>query len=127
MTGHWGLECNNHGSHGVCSNNVDSLHSAGIGAMTGKIDLFYGGGSAKRDCPDDHNTCFRGPADGEWGNVCNCDSWHSQLRPRVLVHRGLLLGLPRVVLRFKSVLERVQLKAVGRPNGSSAATANLPG
>ncbi|MDX1996942.1 MAG: hypothetical protein SF066_04425 [Thermoanaerobaculia bacterium] len=78
MTGHWGLECNNHGGHGVCSNNVDSLHTAGIGAMTGKIDLFYGGGSASRDCPDDHFTCFRGPANGEWGNVCNCDSGHSQ-------------------------------------------------
>lgn len=75
---YWALECNNHGGHGVCSTNVDSLHSAGIGAMTGKVELFYGGSSARRDCPDDHFTCFRGPAAGEWGNVCNCDTWHSQ-------------------------------------------------
>ncbi len=46
MNSYWGLECNNHGGHGVCSNDVDSLHSAGIGAMTGGIDLYYGSGHA---------------------------------------------------------------------------------
>ena len=77
----WGLECNKHASHGVCSNNVDSAHSAGIGAMTGDIDLYFGGNHANRDCPDDHYTCFRGPSTdhyGEWGNTCSCDTWHSQ-------------------------------------------------
>lgn len=34
--------------------------------------------------PDDHRTCFKGPAPtkpggGEWTNVCNCDTFHSQL------------------------------------------------
>lgn len=79
----WGLECNNHASHGVCSNNVDSAHTPGTGAMTGDIDLYFGGGAyhQHRSCPDDHQTCFRGPSNqefGEWGNVCSCDTWHSQ-------------------------------------------------
>ncbi|HXU29575.1 MAG TPA: hypothetical protein VN851_03270 [Thermoanaerobaculia bacterium] len=78
MNRYWALECNNHGSHGFCSNNVDSAHSAGIGAMTGDIDLYFGGNHVHRSCPDDHATCFRGPSNGEWGNVCNCDTWHSQ-------------------------------------------------
>lgn len=76
---YWGLECNNHSSHGVCSNDVDSAHTAGIGAMTGDVDLYFGPHHANRDCPDDHVTCFKGPStDNEWGNVCNCDTWHSQ-------------------------------------------------
>ncbi len=79
MNRYWGLECNNHGGHGVCSTNVDSAHTAGIGAMTGDINLYFGANHARRSCPDDHRTCFRGPSgDGEWGNVCNCDTWHSQ-------------------------------------------------
>lgn len=81
MNQYWGLECNNHASHGVCSNNVDSAHSAGTGAMTGDIDLYFGPHHANRDCPDDHRTCFKGPSTdhaGAWGNACNCDTWHSQ-------------------------------------------------
>jgi hypothetical protein len=85
MSPHWGLECNNHASHGVCSNNVDSAHSAGTGAMTGDVDLYFGGNHANLDCPDDHYTCFRGPGTGSstddqgaWGNACSCDTWHSQ-------------------------------------------------
>jgi len=82
----WGLECGGHASHGVCSNNVDWSfpHTPGKGAMTGDIDLYFGGGGyhQHRSCPDDHQTCFRGPSTqdfGEWGNVCNCDYTHSQL------------------------------------------------
>lgn len=81
MNRYWGLECNNHASHGFCSNNLDSAHSAGSGAMTGDIDLYFGGNHANRDCPDDHYTCFRGPStdhSGAWGNTCSCDTWHSQ-------------------------------------------------
>lgn len=81
MNRYWGLECNNHASHGVCSNNVDSAHSAGTGAMTGDIDLYFGGHHAHRECPDDHRTCFKGPSTdhpGAWGNACNCDTAHSQ-------------------------------------------------
>jgi hypothetical protein len=81
MNSYWGLECNNHASHGVCSNNVDSAHTAGIGAMTGDIDLYFGSYHQHRECPDDQTTCFHGPSTvnpGEWGNVCNCDTWHSQ-------------------------------------------------
>lgn len=85
MNPYWALECNNHASHGVCSNNVDSAHSAGTGAMTGDVDLYFGGNHANRDCPDDHYTCFRGPGTGSssddqgaWGNACSCDTWHSQ-------------------------------------------------
>ena len=77
----WGLECNNHASHGVCSNNVDSAHTAGIGAMTGDVDLWFGSYHQRTDCPDDHVTCFHGPSTsnpGEWGNACSCDTWHSQ-------------------------------------------------
>jgi hypothetical protein len=77
----WGLECNNHASHGVCSNNVDSAHTPGIGAMTGDIDLYFGSYHQHRECPDDHVTCFHGPSTsnpGEWGNACSCDTWHSQ-------------------------------------------------
>jgi len=77
----WGLECNGHASHGVCSNNVDSAHSPGSGAMTGDVDLYFGANHANRDCPDDHYTCFRGPSTdhvGAWGNTCSCDTWHSQ-------------------------------------------------
>lgn len=77
----WGLECNNHASHGVCSNNVDSAHSPGTGAMVGDIDLYFGSYHQNLDCPDDHVTCFHGPSTehpGEWGNACSCDTWHSQ-------------------------------------------------
>jgi hypothetical protein len=81
----WGLECGGHASHGVCSNNVDWSwpHTPGTGAMTGDIDLYFGGGAyhQHRSCPDDHQTCFRGPSQqefGEWGNVCSCDTVHSQ-------------------------------------------------
>jgi Somatomedin B domain len=80
---YWGLECNGHAGHGVCSTNLDSFHTAGTGAMTGAIDVFFGSSPRGRDCPDDHRTCFKGPKPsktngGEWGNVCNCDTWHSQ-------------------------------------------------
>ncbi|HEX9944570.1 MAG TPA: hypothetical protein VGG03_21375 [Thermoanaerobaculia bacterium] len=81
MNRYWGLECNNHASHGVCSNNVDSAHTAGKGAMTGDINLYFGSYHQYKECPDDHVTCFHGPNTanpGEWGNVCNCDTWHSQ-------------------------------------------------
>lgn len=77
----WALECNNHGSHGVCSNNVDSGHSPGTGAMTGDINLYFGSYHQYKECPDDGTTCFHGPStahSGQWGNVCNCDTWHSQ-------------------------------------------------
>ena len=77
----WALECNNHASHGVCSNNVDSAHSAGTGAMTGDINLYFGSYHQYRECPDDGTTCFHGPStahSGQWGNVCSCDTWHSQ-------------------------------------------------
>lgn len=80
----WALECNNHGSHGVCSGDVDSGHGTGCGAMTGWIAIYKDGGHVgTRECPDDHFTCFRGPSrcddGGSWGNVCSCDTWHSQL------------------------------------------------
>lgn len=85
MSPYWALECNEHSSHGVCSNDVDWAHSAGTGAMTGDVDLYFGGHHANRDCPDDHYTCFRGPGTGTssddrgaWGNACSCDTWHSQ-------------------------------------------------
>ncbi|HVG09169.1 MAG TPA: hypothetical protein VNM67_15795 [Thermoanaerobaculia bacterium] len=77
----WALECNNHASHGVCSNNVDSAHSPGTGAMTGDINLYFGSYHQYRECPDDGTTCFHGPStahSGQWGNVCSCDTWHSQ-------------------------------------------------
>lgn len=77
----WALECNNHGSHGACSNNVDSAHSPGTGAMTGDINLYFGSYHQYRECPDDGTTCFHGPStahSGQWGNVCSCDTWHSQ-------------------------------------------------
>jgi len=94
MNPYWGLECNNHSSHGVCSNNVDSAHSPGSGAMTGDVDLYFGGNHANRDCPDDHYTCFRGPSTdhvGEWGNTCSCDTWHSQYyNPYVSWYGGAL-------------------------------------
>lgn len=80
---YWALECNNHGGHGVCSTNLDSAHSAGSGAMTGDISVFFGVSFRGQSCPDDHKTCFKGPkpskpGGGEWGNVCNCDTLHSQ-------------------------------------------------
>lgn len=80
---YWALECNNHGGHGVCSTNLDSAHSPGQGAMTGDISVFFGVSFRGRSCPDDHKTCFKGPkpskpGGGEWGNVCNCDTFHSQ-------------------------------------------------
>lgn len=82
MNRFWALECSGHGGHGVCSNNVDtSFHSSGSGAMTGDIDLYFGGHHAHRECPDDHETCFQGPSTdhfGEWGNTCSCDPGHSQ-------------------------------------------------
>jgi hypothetical protein len=81
----WGLEVGGHASHGVCSNNVDWSwpHSPGSGAMTGDIDLYFGGGAyhQHKSCQDDHLTCFHGPStehSGEWGNVSSCDTWHSQ-------------------------------------------------
>jgi hypothetical protein len=77
----WALECNNHASHGVCSNNVDSSHSPGTGAMTGDINLYFGSYHQYKECPDDGTTCFHGPStahSGQWGNVCSCDTWHSQ-------------------------------------------------
>ena len=61
MNRYWGLECNNHASHGVCSNNVDSAHTAGTGAMTGDINLYFGSYHQYRECPDDQATCFHGP------------------------------------------------------------------
>lgn len=83
MNRYWGLECNGHAGHGVCSTNLDSFHTPGAGAMTGSIDVFFGSSPRGRDCPDDHKTCFKGPmpskpGGGEWGNTCNCDTWHSQ-------------------------------------------------
>jgi hypothetical protein len=83
MSPYWALECNGHGGHGYCSNDVDTAHSPGTGAMTGDLDLYFGGGAyhLHRSCPDDHYTCFHGPSTdepGEWGNVCSCDFWHSQ-------------------------------------------------
>jgi hypothetical protein len=81
MNRYWGLECNNHASHGVCSNDVDSAHTAGTGGMTGDIDLYFGSYHQYKECPDDQTTCFHGPETdhpGEWGNACNCDTWHSQ-------------------------------------------------
>jgi hypothetical protein len=77
----WALECNNHASHGVCSNNVDSTHTPGTGAMTGDINLYFGSYHQYKECPDDGTTCFHGPStahSGQWGNVCSCDTWHSQ-------------------------------------------------
>ena len=62
MNRYWGLECNNHASHGVCSNNVDSAHTAGTGAMTGDINLYFGSYHQYKECPDDHTTCFHGPS-----------------------------------------------------------------
>ncbi len=80
---YWALECNGHAGHGVCSTNLDSAHSPGQGAMTGDIGVYFGSSPRGRDCPDDHRTCFKGPkpskpGGGEWGNVCNCDTAHSQ-------------------------------------------------
>jgi hypothetical protein len=89
----WGLECGGHSGHGVCSNDLDweycpwpiSCHSPGAGAMTGKIRAFFGETMRVQSCPDNHRTCFRGPqpspdkpGGGEWTNVCNCDTLHSQ-------------------------------------------------
>jgi hypothetical protein len=52
--------------------------------MTGKIYLHHASGTRVRECSDDHRTCFKGPVPskpggGEWTNVCNCDTIHSQL------------------------------------------------
>jgi hypothetical protein len=100
MNPYWGLECNNHASHGVCSNNVDSAHSAGSGSMTGDIDIYFGGYHGHRECPDDHYTCFRGPSTdnvGAWGNTCSCDTWHSQYyNPYVSWYGGSLTDSPAV-------------------------------
>jgi hypothetical protein len=80
----WGLECNGHAGHGYCSNDLDWAHSAGAGAMTGKIELYFGTQYRSKTCEDDHRTCFRGPiptsksGGGHWTNVCNCDTVHSQ-------------------------------------------------
>ena len=83
MNRYWGLECNNHSGHGVCSNDLDWAHSPGTGAMTGDIYVYFGfyNDPQHRECPDDHRTCFKGPSTdhvGAWGNACNCDTWHSQ-------------------------------------------------
>ncbi len=80
---YWGLECNGHAGHGVCSTDLDWAHSAGAGAMTGTITANLGYEIRTSSCPDDHRTCFKGPMSsktggGEWGNVCNCDIGHSQ-------------------------------------------------
>ncbi|MFL6193023.1 MAG: hypothetical protein ACJ75H_02535 [Thermoanaerobaculia bacterium] len=100
MNRYWGLECNNHASHGVCSNNVDSAHSAGKGAMTGDIYLWFGSNQAHKECPDDHQTCFRGPntdAFGEWGNACNCDTVHSQFyNPTIAWYGGDMTDSPSI-------------------------------
>lgn len=81
----WGLEVGGHASHGYCSNNVDYSwpHGPGSGAMTGDIDIYFGGGAyhQHKGCEDDHLTCFHGPSTtnpGEWGNVSSCDTVHSQ-------------------------------------------------
>ncbi len=81
----WGLEVGGHASHGYCSNDVDWFlpHTPGSGAMTGDIDIYFGGGAyhQHKSCEDDHITCFHGPSTehlGEWGNVSSCDTWHSQ-------------------------------------------------
>ena len=51
--------------------------------MTGEISVFFGVSGRGLSCPDDHRLCFKGPkpskpGGGEWGNVCNCDTFHSQ-------------------------------------------------
>lgn len=77
----WGLECNEHCGHGYVGSSCDSLHGAGCGAMTGYVRLRYSNGAtiSTRNCPDDHETCFRGPSacddGGSWGNVCSADIW----------------------------------------------------
>ena len=80
MAGSWGLECKGHGGHGDCSTKVDRAHGAGCGAMTGKITLRTANDRRLKSCPDDHHTCFRGPAPcddgGSWANVCSCDTVH---------------------------------------------------
>src|SRR3954462_5314470 len=102
MNRYWALECNNHGGHGVCSNNVDSAHSPGTGAMTGDIDLYFGGGAyhTHKSCPDVHYPCFRGPSTdnfGEWGNVWSCDTWPSQYyAPYSAWYGGDLMDTPAV-------------------------------
>ncbi|MFL6193024.1 MAG: hypothetical protein ACJ75H_02540 [Thermoanaerobaculia bacterium] len=102
MNRYWGLECNNHASHGVCSNNVDStFHTPGTGAMTGDIYLYFGNNSAQhRECPDDQRTCFKGPSTdhlGAWGNACNCDTVHSQFyNPFIEWYGGDLTDSPAV-------------------------------
>jgi hypothetical protein len=75
---YWALECNNHGGHGFCSTDLDWAHTPGHGAMTGDIWLYFGDHVRYRECPDDHLTCFKGPMNGSWGNICNCDTVHSQ-------------------------------------------------
>lgn len=78
----WGLECDEHCGHGYVGSDCDTAHGEGCGAMTGYVKLRYSNGNqiAKRNCPDDHRTCFRGPSacddGGSWGNVCNADIWH---------------------------------------------------
>ncbi len=79
MRGKFDLECGGHGGHGFCGTNVDTrIHTPGCGAMTGKIRVAFGTASAELSCPDDHKTCFRGPAScdggGTWPNLCSCDS-----------------------------------------------------
>lgn len=91
---HWALECNGHAGHGVCSSDLDWAHSPGTGAMTGTIYLHHVSGTRVRDCPDDHRTCFKGPVPskpggGEWTNVCNCDTIHSQFsNPSIAFYGG---------------------------------------
>lgn len=81
MNRYWGLECGGHASHGVCSNNVDTFwHSPGSGAMVGDISLYFGASNIFKQVGDDHLTMFHGPStsnQGEWGNVCNCDTEHT--------------------------------------------------
>jgi hypothetical protein len=100
MSGFWALECNGHGGHGVCSNDVDTAHSPGTGAMTGKIDVVFAGTTKSRDCPDDQTTCFHGPSTdhpGAWGNVCNCDTVHSQTsNPNLEWYGGNLTDAPEI-------------------------------
>jgi hypothetical protein len=101
MNPYWGLECNNHTSHGVCSDNLDWAHTPGIGAMTGDIDLYFGASHVHRDCPDDQETCFKGPSTdhvGSWGNACSCDTWHSQYsNPSIAWYGGDLTDSPMVL------------------------------
>lgn len=78
----WGLECTGHCGHAHVGSSCDWAHTAGCGAMIGTVRIRHSNGSTIKnlDCPDDHQTCFRGPSGcddgGTWGNICNADVWH---------------------------------------------------